>query len=91
MKGLEEMNRSYIGRRRKFLDIAPAKDRPTYISVRGTLMFLVSLLPLLGGVIVQHLSYPVFFAITFVLTTGGFFLSFRLKEPRETGGHGEAE
>ena len=80
-----------LGNTNYLLDIAPAKDRPTYISVRGTLMFLVSLFPLLGGVIVQHLSYPVFFAITFVLTTGGFFLSFRLKEPRETGGHGEAE
>ena len=71
-----------IGNTNYLLDIAPPKDRPTYISLTGTLSFPVSLFPLVGGLIVQHISYELLFLITGIFILFGFILSFGLKEPR---------
>ncbi len=72
-----------IGKTNFLLDIAPPKDRPAYVSVNGTLTFPVTVFPLVGGIIVQHISYTFLFALTFVLIISGFLLSFKLKDPRE--------
>jgi len=71
-----------IGKTNFLLDIAPQKERPAYISLNGTLTFPVTLLPLFGGIIAQHISYLFLFVITSMLVAIGFFLSCMLKEPR---------
>ena len=71
-----------IGNTNYLLDIAPSKDRPTYISLTGTLLFPVSLFPLIGGLIAQYISYNMLFIITGVPILLGFILSFNLEEPR---------
>lgn len=55
-----------IGKDNYLLDMAPVRERPKYISLTGTLLFPVSLFPLLGGVIVQYVSYQVLFFATAV-------------------------
>jgi len=71
-----------IGNTNYLLDIAPPKDRPIYISLTGTLLFPVSLFPLIGGLITQYISYNMLFIITGIPILLGFLLSFNLKEPR---------
>lgn len=72
-----------IGKNNFLLDIATPKDRPTYISLSGTLTFPVMFFPLLGGILIQHISYKAVFLITSLAVFGGFLLSFWLKEPRK--------
>jgi len=72
-----------IGNTNFLLDIAPSKDRPAYVSVRGTLRAPVVVFPLIGGVIVQHISYNFLFMITILTVGAGFILSFQLEEPRK--------
>ena len=71
-----------IGKTNYLLDIAPSKDRPIYISLTGTLLFPVSLFPLIGGLIIQYVSYNTLFVITGIPILLGFLLSFNLKEPK---------
>jgi len=71
-----------IGNTNYLLDIAPSKDRPIYISLTGTLLFPVSLFPLIGGLIAQYISYNMLFIITGIPILLGFILSFGLKESR---------
>ena len=72
-----------IGKTNFLLDIAPPKDRPNYISLNGTLSFPVMIFPLIGGLIVQHISYNFLFMITIIIVLFGFILSLRLNDPRE--------
>ncbi len=71
-----------IGKTNYLLDIVPSRDRPIYISLTGTLLFPVSLFPLIGGLIAQCISYNMLFIITGIPILLGFILSFNLKEPR---------
>lgn len=73
-----------IGNTNFLLDMAPAKDRPTYISIRGTLRLPVVIFPLIGGVIVQHISYNFLFLITILTVFVSFILSFQLTDPRRS-------
>jgi predicted MFS family arabinose efflux permease len=72
-----------IGKDNYLLDIATSRERPKYISLTGTLIFPVSLFPLLGGIIVQYISYQMLFFITAMIVITGFILSFGLTEPRD--------
>jgi len=72
-----------IGITNFLLDIAPPKDRPNYISINGTLSFPVMIFPLIGGIIVQHISYNFLFMITIIIVLFGFILSLKLKDPRD--------
>jgi MFS family permease len=71
-----------IGKTNFLLDLAPQKDRPAYISLNGTLTFPVTIFPLMGGAIVQHISYNFLFMITPLMVLAGFLLSLQLTEPR---------
>jgi hypothetical protein len=71
-----------IGKDNYLLDISPSKERPKFISLTGTLLFPVSLFPLLGGFIVQYVSYHILFLTTATIMILGFILSFCLSEPR---------
>ena len=74
-----------IGNTNFLLDMAPSKERTTYVSLNGTLTFPVMIFPLIGGAIVQHISYSFSFLITLLAVLSGFILSLQLKEPREKG------
>jgi hypothetical protein len=71
-----------IGKDNYLLDISPARERPKFISLTGTLLFPVSIFPLLGGFIVQYISYQILFFTTLIIIFAGFILSFGLSEPR---------
>jgi len=73
-----------IGISNFLLDIAPAKNRPTYVGVNGSLSIIVAFFPLIGGVIVQNMSYDFLFILTFVIVFIGFVLSLQLKESSAT-------
>ncbi len=70
-----------VGNSKFSLDIAPQKDRLIYISATGTFKFPIMLYPLLGGIMVQYLSYKFLFISTFILLFFAFILTLKLKEP----------
>ncbi len=76
------INGRSIGSTNFLLDIAPEKDRPTYISLKGTLALPIVIFPLIGGIITQYFSYETLFIITALLAGGGLLVSFTLQEPR---------
>ncbi|MEA1927854.1 MAG: MFS transporter [Candidatus Auribacterota bacterium] len=76
------INGRSIGSTNFLLDIAPARDRPTYISIKGTLALPIVLYPLIGGVIIQYFPYMTLFIISGLLSGGAFIASCTLKEPR---------
>jgi len=78
---------SSIGKTNFLLDIAPPKDRPTYISFNSTLTFPMLIFPLIGGIIIQYISYNFLFILTLLILLIGFILSLRLKDPRESKMH----
>lgn len=69
-----------IGKTNYLLDMAPSRDRLTYISLTGTLSFPVSLFPLVGGLIVQHISYELLFSTTGIFILFGFIFELELHE-----------
>jgi len=71
-----------IGKTNYLLDIATSNDRLTYISMTATLTFPISLFSLVGGMIVQHISYEILFIVTIIFMLSGFILSLRLIEPK---------
>ncbi len=71
-----------IGKNNFLLDIAPARDRPTYVSLEGTLRLPVALFPLIGGFMIQYTGWHVLFMLTLLILSVGFVLSFYLQEPR---------
>jgi len=71
-----------IGNTNFLLDTAPSKDRLMYISLNGTLTFPIAIFPLIGGAIIQYISYDFLFITTLLVIFLGFILSLKLKEPR---------
>jgi len=73
-----------IGKSNFLLDVAPTKKRPTYVGVSGSLTIIVAFFPLIGGLVVQNISYSFLFMVTFAMVLIGFMLSLQLKELRAT-------
>ena len=59
---------------------APDGIRTTYVGLGNTIAGLITVMPLAGGWLLQSSSYTALFAITAVLVSGGFLLSFRLPQ-----------
>ena len=74
-----------IGLTNFLLDLAPAKDRTTYMSLSGTLSFPVWLFPSLGGLIAQFGNYQSLFLVTLLVSLIGFLLSLKLDCVRNIG------
>lgn len=68
-----------IGVTNFLLDIAPAKERPAYISLNGTLTLPVMIFPFMGGLIAEQISYTALFLTTFIAVFLGIVSSFKLK------------
>jgi len=82
------MSGGAIGYINFLLDTALPKDRPTYISLNGTLTLPVMLFPLIGGIAIQYTSYKFLLIITIVIILIGFILSLWLREPRKQKSQG---
>ncbi|SHM45602.1 Predicted arabinose efflux permease, MFS family [Caldanaerovirga acetigignens] len=65
------------------LRIAPEEKRPLYIGLLNTLTAPTTFLPLLGGIILQYLSYVHLFLITALVVASSVVTAFALKEPEK--------
>ena len=61
------------------LEIAPEDMRPTYIGISNFVMGILTLVPMLGGWLLETTSYTVLFGTATALVTVGFLLSLGLK------------
>jgi len=64
------------------LVIAPDDARPTYVGLTNTILGLMSLLPTLGGWILENTSYIFLFELAAALGVIGFLLALRLRAPQ---------
>ncbi|TYP54243.1 MFS transporter [Thermosediminibacter litoriperuensis] len=70
----------WVGIFNYLLKIAPEEKRPLYIGLLNTLTAPTTFLPLLGGVIIQFLSYVHLFVITAVLVFSSVVTAYALRE-----------
>ncbi|MBN1979562.1 MAG: MFS transporter [Anaerolineae bacterium] len=61
------------------LEIAPGGMRPTYIGISNFVMGTLTLVPMLGGWLLETTSYTILFGTATALVTAGFLLSLSLK------------
>ena len=74
---------NFIGQTNLLLEVSPEEFKSTYIGIVNTLSALVMLLPLLGGIIIEKISYSINFSLAFFLILTGLLLTLSLKEPRK--------
>jgi len=72
----------WIGYINYLIEIVPVELRPTYTGLMNTAMAVTSLLPVVGGLLVQVLGYQVTFAVTLATTAAGLLLTSTMVEPR---------
>ena len=63
-----------IGFESYLLDIAPSDNRIIYLGIRGTMNFLIVLLPIMGGFLITFMGYQ----LTFIVVTVVMFIAFIL-------------
>ena len=68
----------FIGWMNLLLGIAPAAQRPLYISLQGTLLLPANLLPLFGGVALSVIPYGLFFPIIALALAASLLLVSRI-------------
>jgi len=81
------INGNFIGQTNLLLEVAPPERRTTYIGITNAATAFVTLLPLLGGYIIQWTSYNVAFLISFSFMLIGLFFSLNIAEPRSNAVH----
>jgi hypothetical protein len=69
------------------LDFCPAHDRPTYLAILSTAGLASMLMPVLGGVIAQTVSYALLFGVTAVLVGAGALVALTLPDRRAVKGN----
>ncbi|MEC9488319.1 MAG: MFS transporter [Halanaerobium sp.] len=57
-----------------FLEIAPEEERTVYLGVRGTMNFLIVLMPIIGGIFIDLLGYHITFIMVTVVMLSAFYL-----------------
>jgi MFS family permease len=62
------------------LDIAPPKDRASYVGLANTLGGLLVLAPVLGGALLDATSYGVLFGVTLAFALAALAVSARLPD-----------
>jgi MFS family permease len=63
------------------LEIAPEGLRPTYIGISNFVMGILTVVPVIGGWLLEATSYTVLFGSAAVLVAAGFLLTLGLKPP----------
>ena len=64
------------------MEIAPSEEGPTYVGLANTLGAALLVYPLLGGILLEKISYPGLFTITALAVSLAVLLATRLREPR---------
>ena len=65
------------------VDLAPEEVRPMYIGLSNTLIGVLTVVPLIGGWLLEATSYPVLFAVTAVGSVLSLLYALRLSKVRE--------
>lgn len=73
-------NGMMVGFMAYMLNIAPPRNRPSYIGFMNTLLMPVSFAPLLGGLLAPHIGYRWLFAISVVICLVAFRIGTQLEE-----------
>jgi len=74
----------WMGFTNYLLELVEDVDRPTYVGMMNSLTAPFTFLPMLGGVLIQVVSFEALFAVTLVCLVGGNLLAATLPEPRNT-------
>lgn len=77
------MNAVPMGLSNYILDIAPAKDRSTYVGLTNTISGLLIVAPILGGALLEFSSYGVLFAVTLAIYALAVLAGWRMPTARE--------
>jgi MFS family permease len=81
------MNSSWmLGFFNYIVEIAPDRMRPFYLGLGNTILGIMTILPVIGGWILQASSYTVLFAMTALLLCIGFVLALRLTPAQRDAG-----
>ena len=62
------------------LNLAPSLSRPTYLGFMNTVLFPISFVPVLGGILVKPLGYEGVFAISLGMGILAWFMAIRLED-----------
>jgi MFS family permease len=79
------LNGTMIGYSSFLLDISPVEERSAYVGFMNTLITPVLLSPLIGGVIIDIVSYDILFFITLIVVLSGLVMSTKLQKPIRYG------
>lgn len=71
-----------LGFRNYVFTIAPPELRPTYVGLANGIVGVTSVLPVLGGALLQAVGYSALFALTAIAALAGFALSLTLPPAR---------
>lgn len=71
-----------LGHSNYMLDLAPEKERPTYLGFMNTFIAPVALLSAVGGVVVEITSYETLFIIALAASVLALAFGIQLEEPR---------
>jgi MFS family permease len=64
------------------MEIAPREERPTYVGLANTLGAALLVYPLVGGILLEKISYLGLFTVTALTVSLALLLATRLREPR---------
>ena len=73
----------WLGKNNYSLEIAPITRRPTYVGILNTSLAFVMMTPMLGGIIIDFVSYQALFTTTALLMFVAVLEAFKLEEPRK--------
>ena len=64
------------------LEIAPEGKRPAYVGLGNTIMGVLTVVPMMGGWLLEATSYPTLFGVTAAIVAVGFLFTLGLKPPQ---------
>jgi MFS family permease len=64
------------------MELAPREEGPTYVGLANTLGAILLFYPLLGGILLERISYSGLFSLTALVICLALLLGTRLREPR---------
>ena len=62
------------------LNIAPSMNRPSYVGFMNTILFPISFMPMLAGILIGLVSYAGMFAVSIGMGFLGFITTTQLEE-----------